>query len=609
MISLRVRLWLGFGGLLLVLLIAGALGVVVMTRYNVALESMFRDNYDSAVYCNQMMDSLDRVNDRTARRALGITEAVTVSIDGDLGRFDAALARQISNAMLPGEMDRTRALAGKWNAFGADFRAFVSAPVSRPDIYSQRLLPACEAMKSDIRQIAEMNLVHMAAVDGQVRETLAWTRNCLLALVGGGTALAAFVVWAVGASLLVPLRALTRSAQQIEAGDLEQRLVVSTKDEIGQMAAAFNAMTVKLREFRRLDHDRLRRTQQTTQLAIDSLPDAVFVVGLDENIEISNRVARALFGAEPGAALAGLSLPWLIPLYAGVKANRLPVDSQGYKGTIQLFVAGEERFLLPRVLPMLGDGGNLIGVAVVVVDITRLRQVDEAKSSVISTVSHELRTPLTSIRLSLSLLAGNGFGPMTSGQQRLVAVSREETDRLCRIIENLLNISRLEAGRSQFNFQGVGPAEIIANAVDPLRGEFAERRIELTIEVDPGIPPVRADLPSFGYALSNLLTNAMKFTPAGGRVSVHSRPKHESVAFEVNDNGPGIPPEYRQRIFEKFFRIPTESGPTGAGLGLSIAKEIIEAHGGQIDVSCPPDGGTTFRLIVPLYQTVHSPAQ
>jgi signal transduction histidine kinase len=315
-------------------------------------------------------------------------------------------------------------------------------------------------------------------------------------------------------------------------------------------------------------------------------------------VEISNRMAAAHFGIHPGLEVQTLAekLKWLLPLYESVKSNHEPPKSPGYNSAIQLFANGQERFLLPHAVPMLGIEGGVIGVCVILVDVTALRSLDEAKSSLVSTVSHELRTPLTSIRMAMSLLHDPKFGPLGPKQTALLDAARQDSDRLYRIIENLLNISRIESGSAQFQFRQISPAEIVANAVDPMRPIFAEKRLKLHVSVAPALPNVLADPAAIGSALANLLTNALKFTPAGGEVSVSAQIENNMICFAVADTGPGVPDQYAARIFEKFFRVPSKDGPTGAGLGLAIAKDIAEAHGGSIELSPDKKPGSEFRL-------------
>jgi two-component system, NtrC family, sensor histidine kinase KinB len=479
-----------------------------------------------------------------------------------------------------------------WQNFKKPYAQLDAPDIDRAALYRQDLFPRLQEMKTAAQQIADINMNNMVSVNGQVKRTMMQVRTALVVLVIAGILLATLVVWTTGAAMLRSLGALTRSARQIEAGDLDLTLQVKSRDELGLLAEAFNSMAARLREFRRHDLDRLARTQQTTQLAIDSLPDAVFVIGPDQKVEIANLAAKSHFNIEPGATVSSLCLRWLTPLYESITLDHKPIAPVGYGAALQLFDQGEERFLLPHAVPMLGKNQDLIGVTVILVDVTSLYRTDEAKSNMLLTVSHELRTPLTSMRMAI--------GPTTQQQEMLIKTAGDESNRLNRIIENLLNLSRLEAGRAQLQFRPMTISEIVATAIDPLRPGFAEKNISLQISLAPEIGEVNADPIAINSALTNLLSNAMKFTPTGGQVKITADKADDKATIQVADTGPGIPPQYRNKIFEKFFRVPNETGPTGAGLGLAIATEIIQAHGGQLSFTAPETGGTTFNISLPI---------
>jgi PAS domain S-box-containing protein len=574
--------------------------MIFFTRYSHTLERVFNENYNSVVYCNAMKESLDQLNTRAQRMLWEGPAGQALDYQNAEATFEKNLYLQLGNCTLDGELPATQHLIELWKDYRAHYDQFNAADRGRTIPYEDELLPRYDELKQAAQKIADMNMSNMISVDGQVKRTLVTVRNSLLILVITGTALATMVVWTAGVSILRPLRDFTRSARQIGEGNLDLTLPIRSHDEIGELTEAFNSMTSRLREFKRIDHDRIMRSEQTTQLAIDSLPDAVFVITPDDKIAIANDAARTYFGIEPGREIAHLNLSWLGPLYDEVRTSHEAVEPEGYKSAIQLFIDGKERFLLPRAVPMLSPDGRQLGVTAILVDVTQLRQVDEAKSSLVSTVSHELRTPLTSQQLLLGLLVSNLGPTLPANQKRMLEVAKADSDRLYRTIEDLLSLSRMESGRAQFRFRAMAPREIITAALEPLRQLFVDKKINLTVRADPDLPAVMADPASIQSSLTNLLSNALKFTPTGGNVTVRAEDENESISFSVQDAGPGIPEEYRHRIFEKFFRVPVSSGPSGAGLGLSIAQNIVEAHHGKIGFICPPDGGTIFHFEIPI---------
>jgi len=282
-----------------------------------------------------------------------------------------------------------------------------------------------------------------------------------------------------------------------------------------------------------------------------------------------------------------------------VTATHQAFEPEGYAAAIQLFDAGKERFLLPRAVPMLDERGELIGITVILVDLTALRHADELKSGLVSTVSHELRTPLTALRMAVLMLDEQKVGSLTAKQTTLLRTALVQSERLYQIIDNLLDMSRIESGRAQFDFRRTTPAQIIQAAIAAFRQGFAERNVALDADLPETLPDVMADPTYVGHVLGNLLSNALKFTPARGRVRVAAFAAPDSVAFVVADTGPGIAPQHSGRVFEKFFRVPQRSGPSGIGLGLAIAKEIVEAHGGRISFKNGAGGGAEFQFTIP----------
>ena len=417
----------------------------------------------------------------------------------------------------------------------------------------------------------------------------------LLAVVGTGLAVLFTIV--VGRAIVQPLQTLTKSFREIEQGNLDLVVQVKSRDELHQLAEAFNSMAAKLREFRRTDRAKLVRTQRTTQLAVNSLPDVIAIINPDGVIELSNQIAEKLFQLMPGKSIAESSDRRLNELYERTAREGKTSEPAGYESAIEVYdSAGQLKYFLPHAIPILDSEKRLLGVTLVLADVTNLRRLDEMKSGLLSVVSHELKTPLTSIRMAAHLILEERVGPLTSKQTELMLAARDDADRLQKIIEDLLDMGRLESGRVELDLRSEPAERLVSDAVTPLEASFHDRGIELTTDVPGDTPPVMADPARIDHVFSNLLTNALKFTAPGGHVSISAETEDQDVRFVVQDTGIGIPTEYLGRIFERFFRVPRENQPGGAGLGLAIAKEIVEAHGGLISVQSKVGEGSRFSF-------------
>ena len=280
----------------------------------------------------------------------------------------------------------------------------------------------------------------------------------------------------------------------------------------------------------------------------------------------------------------------------GLRSNYLP---EGFDHILRLGPNGDDRALLPRILTIRDHHGDLLGAAVVLQDVTPLRLLDEVKSNLVATVSHELKTPLTGVRLAVHLLLEEAAGPLTPKQTELLLDARENSERLLAMVENMLNLARLEQGSRQLDFEPHDPAELLRTAADVVGSRAHDKGIDLVIETSGPLPAVPVDQVRIQTALNNLLDNAIEHTDRGGRVTLRAEALGDSVVLTVTDNGRGIPPEALPHVFEKFFRVPGRSRREGTGLGLAIVHEIVVAHGGTIACTSAPGQGTTFRLTLP----------
>jgi signal transduction histidine kinase len=254
--------------------------------------------------------------------------------------------------------------------------------------------------------------------------------------------------------------------------------------------------------------------------------------------------------------------------------------------------------MLPRVIGMRDEAGHIFGAAVILQDVTRLRLLDEVKTNLVSTVSHELKTPLTSVRMGLHLLLEERIGTLNAKQTELLLAAREDSERLLRMINDLLDLAKLESGKASLPRRTENPKELIENAEEDLRAFVESRGSRLVTQITPGLPKVSVDPQQIAHVFSNFVSNAVKHTKAGEEIVLAARNEDGKVRFSVIDRGSGIPGQFQSRLFDRFFRVPG-SEITGAGLGLAIAKEIVLNQGGHIGVNSTPGEGSEFYFDLP----------
>ena len=234
------------------------------------------------------------------------------------------------------------------------------------------------------------------------------------------------------------------------------------------------------------------------------------------------------------------------------------------------------------------ENGGPVGVAAVLYDLTRFRLLDAMKTNLVATVSHELKSPLTGVRMALHLLLEGSLGPLTPRQQDMVASARDDAERLLRILNDLLDRARLDEGATALHREVVTAEALVQEVVVDFAETVASAGLNLTTDVDSNLPRISVDVPRIRHVFANLISNAIKHSPPAGQIVLRARhAADDHLEFSVHDDGPGIAPEFHARIFERFFRVPGQT-KGGVGLGLSICREIVLAHGGCLGVRSPP---------------------
>jgi NtrC-family two-component system sensor histidine kinase KinB len=404
-----------------------------------------------------------------------------------------------------------------------------------------------------------------------------------------------------------PVRQLTAATTQVAGGDLDASVPVRSGDEIGALAVGFNRMAERIRELRRSDLGKLLIAQQTTEAAIDSLYDPVLVTDSDGRLTRINPAAERLFGARAdvvGKLIDDVTHDSRIgQAVADVLRSGGAVASESPSAVLPWAVEGARRAFRVRSTPMRDADGRLVGAVTLLEDITHLSEISRLKSEFIAAASHELRTPLTSVQMGIHLLLEDTSSTPSERQREILQVCREDTARLDRLMRELLDLSKIEAGDVTPVRSAVRAAALVREAVEGLRLQVEARGIILEVDAAPDLPHVLVDRSQIERVIGNLVTNAARATASGGRVVVSAERRDSEVAIAVSDTGAGIPREYLAKIFEPFVQVPNAPAG-GAGLGLAISRRIIEAHDGQLSVQSEVGKGSTFTFTVPVTPVV-----
>jgi signal transduction histidine kinase len=596
-LSLRQKLALGFGGLLVIIAAIGVHNITRITALGQSIDVILRENYRSVVACQEMKEALERMDSGAVFVLLGAEQKGNDQIAQNEARFEKALQVELGNITLPGEGEKAETLKQLFGKYRSGIKVMGNPAIGREarrKAYFDGIQPLFQQIKDTADDILRMNQENMVTMDALARRQALSVRGQMYLMLLAATIVAAGFLFLTGKWILQPITRLTNSAKEIQKGNLDLVVPAGSGDEIGQLTKAFDEMAASLREFRRTGQASLLRIQRSTQQAFDSLPDAIAVINPEGEVEVSTEGAKEAFGLKSGARVRELPSPWITGLCEEALASGRIAELEGAQGIVQQFVQNEERFYRPRAVPILDSGRAPAGVVLILQDVTQQRRQDEMKSGVISTVSHQLKTPLTSIRMAIHLLLDEKTGMLTPKQEDLLVAAGEDADRLYAIVEELLDIGRIGSGKVRMDLAPLSPQRMVLEGLEPYRSAARDQGVTLGADVPEELPNVWADPTRIAHVFANLLSNALKYTLPGGSISISARAEEEVVRFQVSDTGIGIPDRYLPRIFEQFFRVPDQGPGTGAGLGLAIVKEIVVAHGGTVGVESREGAGSTF---------------
>ena len=439
-----------------------------------------------------------------------------------------------------------------------------------------------------------------------------------------------------------PIKELLVGVRNIAAKNLQQRINLPLRGELGELIASFNLMAEKLEKYEKQNIEELTSEKAKLETLVSTIADGAVLIDPEMHIILVNPTARNIFGWGEDTIgdnvlhrLPGeLTVKLTKPLYQMIDSKIEPETAETANGersesessalleaekhhfpsrdefriTLNQPVSRTIRVLLSRVV----DGGseNIKGIAMTVQDITREVELNEAKSQFISNVSHELRTPLFNIKSFIETLSEYGEDLTEVQRREFLDTANHETDRLTRLVNDVLDLSRLESSRT-YNLSEVDLTQPIEQTLRTCQLNAKDQGIELNHELQPTLPSVVGNYDLLLQVLTNLVGNSLKFTNSGGTVTVRAyETKAESntlnqaaVRIEIIDTGIGISSEDKEAIFERFFRVENRVHTLeGTGLGLSIVRNIIEKHNSRVYIDSEVGVGTAFWFELPIYQ-------
>lgn len=571
--NIKAKITFGVGMLFLLIVLLASVSGWYVNQLKRDTNNILVANYNTLQYGNNMLLALEDL------------ERDPVAVN----RFRENLDKQQLNMTELGEQEATTLIVEHMNAL-----------MKNPK--DQRLTSAIR------RDVAELMRLNMEAIERKsvIADETAERAIIIISITGALCFLIAFVLLVnLPSSIANPITELTESIKQIANQNYKKRVFFSGHKEFGELADSFNTMAEKLEEYAESKLDKLLKSKKRIETLIDRMHDPVIGTDEDEIVLFANEQACKVTGMRReefvGYSIRDLALRNDLIRDVYRDWNK---DGNGFlgNGTLKIYADDKESYFEKElidigIVPTGEREEQFIGRVVLLKNVTTFKEMDLAKTNFIGTVSHEFKTPIASIKLGIQLLENKQIGVLNEEQSNLVTGIKDDLQRLLQITGELLNMAQVESGAIQMNITATEVKPIVDYAVEANRAMMEQRHIEIAVDIEEPMVNVQADSEKTAWVLTNLISNALRYSHDDSNVYVRVYVKEDKVWFSVRDTGQGILPEYTDKIFHRYFRVPGVK-KEGTGLGLSISKDFIEAQGGVITVESEYGIGSVFSFFL-----------
>jgi len=564
-LQIKSKLSLGITFLFVVIMLTGIVGLFAINKLANESKNILTANYESMIYAKNMQRDLD--NFYTGKQEY-------------LNDFEKNLEAQERNITEPGEQETTGSLRDLFEKYRKTDTSLSLIPFIRNQLYL----------------VNELNMNAIVKKSTTTQRTAYKSKLYLEILVTICFLLSFSFLLNFPGYIANPIRELTAAIKQIANRNYSQRIHIDKGDEFGELAEAFNSMAKQLDEYENSNLAKIIFEKKRIETIINGMKDPI--IGLDENRNI-------LFVNATAIKILGIKETDLIGKYApdiALKNDLLRnlINDTGNNTPLKIYADAKESYFSKEILNITAEE-KAIGSVILLRNITQFKELDLAKTNFIATISHELKTPIASIKMSLKLLEDNRIGGLNDDQMKLINNIKEDSQRLLSITGELLDIAQVESGKITLEKQLVEARSIIDYANNALKVQAEQKHIAIKINCPVDLPKVNCDLEKTAWVMVNFLSNAIRYSNENSEIVMEAKNISEGLMFSTTDYGKGIEPQYLDRVFDRFNKIPSgEVGKSGTGLGLAISKEFIESQNGKIGVESTVGKGSRFYFVLPV---------
>lgn len=583
-------------------------GLFNLRRLGTVSNSILQENYRSILAADNMIAAIERQDSAVLLILLSDVERDLGQFQENQAEFRQWLENAKNNVTLPGESEQLSAIEQNYQRFltAFDRASDQNSDSAREDLsrYSQTISPAFLAVRMACRELRSLNQNAMVEASQRTQEV---SVQAMISLGVAGTVaslLGVVMSWILSERLVQPLKKMMIAVEQVAEGDYAVDLSVETQDELALLAQEISLMSRKLRAFHQLNVGKIIAEKRRSEAIVSSITDGIVVIDDELKVININPTAARILQVSQDAALESTLSTCLNEseicdrVQHVIATSSQPAESPS-SSVLTVGAAGSQRHFTWSITPVTTDTQRQLGVVLLFQDVTRFQELDRLKSEFIATASHELRTPLTGMIMSINLLQEQTDGKLQVAEQDLLTATQQNLERLHRLVNDLLDLSKMESGRLHLSRSPTSVSALCESALSFFAVEATQKQVQIQVQIPESLPLIDVDEPKILEVLTNLISNALRYTDPGGHIWIRAALKEADVQISVTDDGDGIPPDKQAHLFEKFVQVETAKDVGGSGLGLAICSEILKLHEGQLWVESQVGQGSTFFFQVP----------
>jgi len=565
-------------------------------------------NYKSIKAVNNMYETIEEQNNSVLTYITGNHVEGIRDFHLNETKFNEYYNIEANNITEPGERELVNELSITYEQYLTCFSELqeiaIHKDLSSAIIYNKsNMIPKFEKIKKILTNVSLLNENDMFASKDKVT-TYSIKSMYLFLILSTISVVIGFLFSIISLNkILKPLYYLRDTIKAVKAGDLNKQAAIISNDEVGDLTLEFNNMTERLLQFEQSTLGQLLSEKNKSVTIVKSIADPLIVLDTNFKITLLNNACEIVFNIKETDVLNKYFLEVINngDLYDYLKNIHDSIDKDIEKKIVYLNIHNKDYYYNIIVSKLKDPLENTTGLVILFQNVTQLKEIENIKSDFIATVSHEFKTPLTSIMIGTNLLSNELIGKLNLKQKEIISTITEDSERLLVLVNDLLNLSKIESSRSIFNIKSYSVLEVIENSVKLFIEQAKKQEVSLHYDIEPKLPKVNVDLEKATWVLNNLISNALRYTSLGDEIEIDAFVSQDKMCISVSDTGAGIPKDYIEKIFDKFIQVPGQDSLTkGSGLGLSISKEIVESLGGEIWCESTLGLGSTFTFTIPI---------